>query len=309
MEFLVLGSLELRESGTPIRVRGMRQQRLLALLLLNANRVVPMDVLVDELWEDPPSSARPQVHNAIRDLRRILSASDGTSLVTVDVGYRLVVPEDAVDAHRFAGRVRAARAAEREHRYAEAVGLLQSAVDLWRGEAFAGIQCPAVSGAAVKLAEQRLTAVEDLVALRLKLGEAGSLVGELHALIAEYPLRESLRGSLMIALCRSGRQADALAVYDEGRRFLVDELGLEPSPRLRALHAEILADSPDLHGSGGPALAATGAEPPDDRRTAPSGPPGNGRHYLPHDLTDFTGRGAELAGLSAVAEQEPGARR
>lgn len=133
MEFLVLGSLELRESGIPIRVRGMRQQRLLALLLLNANRVVPMDALVDELWEDPPSSARPQVHNAIRDLRRILSASDGTSLVTVDVGYRLVVPEDAVDAHRFVSRVRAAKAAERENRYTEAVRLLQSAVDLWRG--------------------------------------------------------------------------------------------------------------------------------------------------------------------------------
>ncbi|MET8169242.1 BTAD domain-containing putative transcriptional regulator [Streptomyces sp. NPDC005329] len=306
MEFLVLGSLELRESGIPIRVRGMRQQRLLALLLLHANRVVPMDALVDELWEDPPPSARPQVHNAIRDLRRILSASDGTSLVTVDVGYRLVVPEDAVDAHQFAGRVRAAKAAERENRYAEAVRLLQSAVDLWRGEAFAGIQCPTVSGAAVKLAEQRLTAVEDLVALRLKLGETGSLVGELHALIAEYPLREALRGSLMIALCRSGRQADALAVYDEGRRFLVDELGLEPSPRLRALHAEILADSPDLHGSGGPALSAAGAEPPDDRRTRPSAPPGNGRHYLPHDLTDFTGRTEELATLSAFAAQEPG---
>ncbi|KPI25754.1 BTAD domain-containing putative transcriptional regulator [Streptomyces sp. NPDC054950] len=307
MEFLVLGSLELRESGIPIRVRGMRQQRLLALLLLNANRVVPMDALVDELWEDPPSSARPQVHNAIRDLRRILSASEGTSLVTVDVGYRLVVPEDAVDAHRFVGRVRAAKVAERENRYTEAVRLLQSAVDLWRGEAFAGIQCPTVSGAAVKLAEQRLTAVEDLVALRLKLGETGSLVGELHALIAEYPLREALRGSLMIALCRSGRQADALAVYDEGRRFLVDELGLEPSPRLRALHAEILADSPDLHGSAGPALAAAaGAEPSDDRGTGPSAAPGNGRHYLPHDLTDFTGRTAELATLTAVAAQEPG---
>ncbi|MDX6362161.1 MAG: hypothetical protein QOC85_1164, partial [Streptomyces sp.] len=132
MEFLVLGSLETRESGELIRVRGMRQQRLLALLLLNANRVVPVDALVDELWEDPPPSARPQVHNAIRDLRRILSAADECSLVTVDVGYRLVVPEDAVDAHRFAARVRAAKTAEREGRSAEAIGLLQSALDLWR---------------------------------------------------------------------------------------------------------------------------------------------------------------------------------
>jgi DNA-binding SARP family transcriptional activator len=303
MEFLVLGPLEMRESGAPIRVRGMRQQRLLALLLLNANRVVPMDVLVDELWEDPPPSARPQVHNAIRDLRRILSAADGTSLVTVDVGYRLVVPEDAIDAHRFAGRVRAAKTAEREGRCAEAIRLLQSAVDLWRGDAFAGIQCPAVTGAAVKLGEQRLNALEDLIALRLQLGETSSLVGELQALIAEYPLRDSLRGSLMIALCRSGRQADALAVYDEGRRFLVDELGLEPGPRLRALHAEILADSPTVHGATGTDLLAARPEPRDDPPTEPSPPPATARNYLPHDLTDFTGRTAEVDALLALVDQ------
>ncbi|MFB7617040.1 BTAD domain-containing putative transcriptional regulator [Kitasatospora sp. NPDC056181] len=301
MEFLVLGALETRQAGELVDVRGMRQQRLLALLLLNANRVVPMDVLVDELWEDPPLSARPQVHNAIRDLRRVLSASSECRLVTVDVGYRLVVPEDAVDAHRFTSRVREARAAEREGRPAETIRLLQSAVDLWRGDAFAGIHCPAVTGAAVKLNEQRLTAVEDLMALRLHVGESSSLVGELHALLAEYPLRDSLRASLMIALYRSGRQADALAVYDEGRRFLADELGLEPSPQLRALHSEILADAPGVHGPTGPGStidrAAAAPSPGPDGRPAPAeaAPPAprNHRNCLPHDLTDFTGRTAE----------------
>ncbi|MET8248166.1 BTAD domain-containing putative transcriptional regulator [Streptomyces sp. NPDC005202] len=309
MEFLVLGSLETREAGEPIRVRGMRQQKLLALLLLHANRVVPMDVLVDELWEHPPPSARPQVHNAIRDLRRILSADDGISLVTMDAGYRLMVPDDAVDAHRFVTRVRAAKAAEREGRFAESIRTLQSAVDLWRGDAFAGIHCPSVTSAAVKLNEQRLTALEDLMALRLRIGETSSLVGELHALLAEYPLRDSLRGSLMLALFRSGRQADALAVYDEGRRFLAEELGLEPSQHLRSLHAEILADSPRAHGLGTSDLAVSRE---DTRRDAgpvrPSAAPASGNgNYLPHDLTDFTGRCAELGSLLDVAGQEHGA--
>nr|WNW39229.1 BTAD domain-containing putative transcriptional regulator [Streptomyces sp. Li-HN-5-13] len=301
MEFLVLGALEARESGVPVDVRGMRQQRLLALLLLNVGRVVPMDFLVDELWEDPPTSARPQVHNAIRDLRRVLAAGEHR-LVTADVGYRLAAPEDAVDANRFARKVREARTAERDGRFAEAIRLLQSAVDLWRGEAFAGIHCPAVTSAAVKLNEQRIAAVEDLMALRLKVGETSSLVGELTALLAEYPLRDSLRRSLMTALCRSGRQADALAVYDEGRRFLATELGLEPSPGLRALHAEILADGPGVHGA-----AAAPSEPPAPRPARVQEPPGR-PNCLPHDLADFTGRTAESALLlEAVGRRAPGA--
>ncbi|MFJ1757500.1 BTAD domain-containing putative transcriptional regulator [Kitasatospora sp. NPDC088134] len=306
MEFLVLGALEARHDGALVDVRGMRQQRLLALLLLNANRAVPMDFLVDELWEDPPPSARPQVHNAIRDLRRVLTAGE-YRLVTVDVGYRLVLPEDAVDAHRFTRKVREARAAERDGRLAEAIRLLQSAVDLWRGEAFAGLHCPAVTSAAVKLNEQRLTALEDLMALRLKVGENSSLVGELTALLAEYPLRDSLRRSLMTALCRSGRQADALAVYEEGRRFLADELGLEPSPALRALQAEILADAPGVHAAVD--RPAPVQPPAGSRDPLPAGPrePAAGPNCLPHDLPDFTGRAAETALLlDAVGRRTPG---
>ncbi|WP_267904594.1 AfsR/SARP family transcriptional regulator [Streptomyces apocyni] len=252
MEFLVLGPLEVSEAGMPVRLRGMRRRRLLALLLLNARRPVSMDTLVDELWQDPPASARHQVHNAIRDLRAALATSDGgglatsdgCGLATVDIGYRLDVPPDAVDTHRFAEWARAARTARRAGRDAEAIRLLRSAVDLWRGDAFAGIDCPAVTAAAAGLEEQRLTAVEELMELRLAAGETGSLVAELSALSARHPLRDALRGSLMLALYRSGRQADALAVYDDGRRLLTDELGLEPGPRLRRLHSEILSDAP-----------------------------------------------------------------
>ncbi|MFV8130333.1 BTAD domain-containing putative transcriptional regulator [Streptomyces syringium] len=302
MEFLVLGPVEVRESGIPVRLRGMRQRRLLALLLLNARRTVAMDTLVDGLWQDPPASARHQVHNAIRDLRAALAPSDGGGLITMDIGYRLDVPPDAVDAHRFTEWTRAARAARREGRDAEAMRLLQSAVNLWRGDAFTGIDCPAVTTAAAGLDEQRLTAVEELMELRLAAGEAASLVAELSELTAGYPLRDALRGSLMLALYRSGRQADALAVYDEGRRLLADELGLEPGPRLRRLHGEILADAPQ----------AQREEPSPDRpatRRSATARSGHG-NYLPRDLPDFAGRTAELALLErAVDDRHPNSPR
>ncbi|MEU6056667.1 BTAD domain-containing putative transcriptional regulator [Streptomyces sp. NPDC047097] len=297
MEFLVLGPLEVRESGRAVRLSGMRRRRLLALLLLDAGRTVSTDTLVDGLWEDPPASARHQVHNAIRDLRAALVTREGGGLVTADAGYRLDVPPGAVDAHRFTEGVRAARAARREGRDTEAARLLRSAVELWRGDAFAGIDCPAVTAAAAGLDEQRLTAVEELMDLRLAAGEAASLVAELSTLTAAHPLRDALRGSLMLALHRSGRQADALAVYEEGRCLLAEELGLEPGPGLRRLHAEVLADAPQP----GPRPEAL---PP-----ARPAPRTSGNH-LPRDLPDFTGRTAELALLDrAVGDQRPGSPR
>ncbi|PRH80837.1 AfsR family transcriptional regulator [Streptomyces solincola] len=336
MEFLVLGSLEVRRSDGPVRVRGMRQQRLLALLLLHRDAVVTVDRLVDELWDDPPPSARPQVHNAVRDLRRTLAAAEGVSLDTSDAGYRLAVPADSVDAGRFTRQVQAARTAAREGRTGEAIGLLQAGLDLWRGEAFAGITCPEVASAAVRLGEQRMTAIEELMSLRLRAGETSSLAGELRALVASHPLRDELRACLMLALFRGGRQADALAVHDEGRRLLAEEMGLMPSRRLQDLRAEILADTPTARGTGARDDSAPGREPtadtdrpadsgartPEadgpvvsgDRRPDPAGPTAGGsgapapgpaagpRNCLPHDLADFTGRSEELRTLrEAVA--------
>ncbi|GAA3486453.1 AfsR/SARP family transcriptional regulator [Streptomyces cremeus] len=317
MEFQVLGTLEACEDGVPVPLRGMRRQRLLALLLLHANRVVPLRVLVEELWEDPPHSARQQVHNAVRDLRRALAGASDVALVTVDAGYRLQVPADAVDAHRFTDRVRAADAADREGRTGEAVRLLQDAVGLWRGEAWAGIDCPSVVAAAIRLGEQRLAAVETLMELRLRLGESATLVGDLYELVAEHPLRENLRGSLMTALHRSGRQADALRVYEEARRFLTEELGLVPGPRLRRLHAEVLADEscrgdaasgPDgpcavgestaEAGPGGSAGPDTPSGPAEHTASAPA--PSGGGNCLPHSIADFTGRAGELARLDGM---------
>ncbi|MYR39287.1 hypothetical protein GTX14_28190 [Streptomyces sp. SID4944] len=188
MEFAVLGPLEVRESGAPIRLTGMRRRRLLALLLLRFPHTVAREFLVDALWETPPASARQQVHNAIRDLRAALTATTGNGVLSTTVtGYRLDVPPEAVDAHRFTEGARAARAARREGREAEAVRLFRSALDLWRGEAFAGIDCPAVSAAAAGLEEERLTAIEELTELRLAAGESATLVAELFSLTAAHP--------------------------------------------------------------------------------------------------------------------------
>ncbi|QFZ21315.1 AfsR/SARP family transcriptional regulator [Saccharothrix syringae] len=244
MEFLVLGPLEVRSSGEVVRIPGVRQRRLLALLLLNANRVVPVDRLVDELWDEPPSSVRQQVHNAVTGLRKTLAAVPGDhALVRTDVGYRLDLPAGSLDADRFHALVRDAGRAEAGGRPAEAVRLLGAALELWRGDALAGVGGRAIANAAASLDEQRLTAVETLMSLRLGLGEAASVVADLRGLVADHPLRESLRGSLMLALHRSGRQAEALAAYEEGRRLLADELGLDPGAELRELHAAILDGS------------------------------------------------------------------
>ncbi|MFF8433116.1 AfsR/SARP family transcriptional regulator [Streptomyces bacillaris] len=321
LEFAVLGPLEVRDSGTPIRLTGMRRHRLLALLLLRFPHAVARESLVDALWETPPASARQQVHNAIRDLRAALTTTPATAgsgagsttgssvLATTATGYRLDVPPEAVDAHRFTEGARAARAARREGREAEAVRLFRSALDLWRGEAFAGIDCPAVTAAAAGLEEERLTAIEELTELRLAAGESATLVAELSTLTAAHPLRDALRGHLMLALHRSGRQADALAVYDEGRRLLADELGLEPGRHLRRLHTEILTDAREERRTPKPPTTdttpATDAPTPTRQATEDHHRPTHHSHHgnhLPRDLPDFTGRTAELALLNSETD-------
>ncbi|QTR04591.1 AfsR/SARP family transcriptional regulator, partial [Saccharothrix algeriensis] len=207
---------------------------------------VPVDRLVDELWSEPPASVRQQVHNAVGALRRSLGAEGGgVRLVRTEFGYRLDIPDDAVDTYHFVTAVQDAKQAEELGHLPKAVELLRSALAVWRGDAFAGLSGSAIESAAANLNEQRLLCLEELFALRLRAGESASLVGELTQLVAEHPLRESLRGSLMLTLHRSGRQPDALAAYAEGKRLLADELGLDPGQRLREIHAAILSGAAD----------------------------------------------------------------
>jgi DNA-binding SARP family transcriptional activator/tetratricopeptide (TPR) repeat protein len=287
LEFRILGPLEVHLGGGPVRVGGARQHRLLALLLLAANRVVPVDHLVDELWDTPPRSARQQIHNAVGSLRRTLSEHAGSDahIKWTEVGYRLAAPEESIDANRFLSLVREAKRLEVDGQQPEAVAALRTALDIWRGDALAGLIGKTIENAAAALHEQRLAAVENLMSLRLSTGEAGSVVAELRQLVAEHPLRDPLRISLMQALHRSGRQADALAVYEEGRRMLAEELGLDPSPQLREAHAEA------LRGASVPASAPVAAEQEGPTRLD------GVRSYLPHDTRDFSGRSAELLEL------------
>ena len=290
MEFRILGPLEVRSGGHPIRIGGARQQRLLAQLLLAPNRIVPVERLIDEVWESPPQSVRQQLHNAVGSLRRTLAEHLPNVRITwTDVGYQLVVPKAAIDVNQFSSHVQAAKQAETEGRLADAVTGLRAALDLWRGDPLAGLGGASIENTAAVLHEKRLTAVEDLMSLRLRAGETSSVIGELRQHLAEHPLRDSLRISLMQALHRSGRQADALAVYDEGRRMLREQLGLDPSPRLRETHATVLRGTADAAPE--PVLP----EPHEISSRSPAA-----RSYLPYDTNDFSGRTAELAELLAV---------
>ncbi|WP_205303319.1 AfsR/SARP family transcriptional regulator [Nonomuraea montanisoli] len=253
----------------------------MAALLLSANAVVPFERFVDVLWDSPPRSARQQIHNVIAALRRSLAdLRPEVDIVTSDVGYRLQVPESWIDVHRFQSALREADQAEAAGRLPEAVRLLRWGLSQWRGPALTGLTSQHLANVAARLDEQRLASVEHLMHLRLRLGEAASLVGELIELVAESPLRESLRSTLMIALAQSGRQAEALAVFEDARNILAEELGLDPGPQLRLAYTQILNGTSDLEAPGQPM----------DK---------SGRHsnYLPHDLVDFTGRGPETTRL------------
>ena len=249
-EFRILGPLEVDGPGGPMALGGQRQRALLAALLLEAGRVVPMDRLVDELWgEEPPRTATTSLHNSVSRLRRAL----GEELIeTRAPGYLLKAEPEWIDATHFERLLRAARgAAPRERRE-----LLVQALSLWRGPALADFAFEQFAQAEIRrLEELRLVAVEERIDADLELGRHGDVVGELEALAAAHPLRESLRRQLMLALYRSGRQAEALDAYQEARARFVEELGIDPGPELRQLQAEILRQGAGLAVPGATVVA------------------------------------------------------
>jgi DNA-binding SARP family transcriptional activator len=235
-EFRILGPVEVvAEDGEPLQLGGQKQRAVLATLLLRANEVVSTDFLVDALWgEQPPRTATTSLQNAISALRKVLGPE---LLLTRGRGYVLAIDPETLDLARFERLVRAAREAPPEER----APLLREALRLWRGEPLADLAGEAsATPEARRLEELRLAAFEELVDAELAAGHAADLVPELEALVARHPLRERLRAQLMLALYGAGRQADALAAYQEARRLLVEELGLEPGPQLQELHARIL---------------------------------------------------------------------
>jgi DNA-binding SARP family transcriptional activator len=249
MEFRILGPTEVLDGGRRVPLPSGRGRALLALLLLHAGEPVSADRLIDELWgESPPPTARTVVHGLVSRLRAVLEpgrgkARPGALLQTSGSGYRLAIEPDAVDAHRFKRLIDEARDAPAKVRAAK----LSAALALWRGPALADFAYePFAQRAITALEELRTQAIEDRIEADLESGRAADLVAELEQIIRAHPFRERSHGLLMLALYRSGRQADALRAYRDIRSLLGEELGLEPGPTLRELETAILRQDPSL---------------------------------------------------------------
>src|ERR671934_3162931 len=244
-EFRLLGPLEAFVEGEPIRLAAPKPRALLALLLLNRNRVVPTERLIDELWgDDPPSRATKTLQVYVSQLRKALGPD---RLVTRPPGYELRVEEGELDVERFESLAAAAREQLSVGNARAAVAGLKEALALGRGPALREFRSePFGEPAASRLEELRLAAVEDRLQAELDAGNAAGTVSELEELVAAEPFRERPRALLMLALYRSDRQADALELYRRTRELFVDELGIEPGPVLQELEKAILRQDSDL---------------------------------------------------------------
>jgi DNA-binding SARP family transcriptional activator len=245
MEFRLLGPLEVVGDGGPVVLGGQKLRAVLAILLLNGGRVVAADALIDALWgERPPRTAATSLQNFVSQLRKALGAE---RVVTRAPGYMLAVDAAEIDLERFLQLRRDAAGQPPE----VCVRMLTEALDLWRGEPLADFRYAAWAETEVaRLEELRLTTVEERIEAELGMGRHAELAAELEPLVAMHPLRERLCGQLMLALYRSGRQAEALETYQSIRRTLVDELGIEPGPELQRLNGAILRQESTLVSSG-----------------------------------------------------------
>ncbi len=284
----LLGGLEVRDGGREVVVAGAKQRAFLAMLALQPGRVVPTEQLVDGLWgEDPPAGVRNSLQGLASKLRRTLGSTDLVAMR--GGGYALEIPAGAVDVHCYEQLVADARAVAPEDP-AAAVDRLAQADRLWRGDALADFPFDDFAvGVTARLSELRLTVIEERLDLELQLGRHLGAIAQLEELVATHPLRERLRGLLMLALYRAGRQADALRTFQEGRHVLGEELGLEPGHDLRQLEAAILAQDRSLD-------APVAAEPIARSRD-------EARWTIPASLTPLVGRDAELLDLTGLVAE------
>jgi DNA-binding SARP family transcriptional activator len=256
VEFRILGPLEVEQEGRLLKLGGVKQRSLLSALLLRANEVVSRDRLIDELWSaSPPDTAQTGLQVYVSQLRKALGRD---LILTQPPGYLIRVSDGELDLHRFERLVAKARAEEP----AQAAALLREGLALWRGAPLAELGDSFARAERARLEEQRLAALEQRIEAELALGDHAELVPELEGLVREQPLRERLRGQLMLALYRCGRQADALVVYRSGRRLLDEELGLKPDDELQRLERAILNHDPSLE----PPVVARAKRPSVSRR-------------------------------------------
>jgi DNA-binding SARP family transcriptional activator/ABC-type transport system substrate-binding protein/streptogramin lyase len=252
LEFRLLGPVEVWSNGERLPLAGAKQRAILAILLLHANRVVPRERLLSDVWGTRAGESEHSLDVHISRLRKTFERSgNGGVLVRRGRGYLLSVDPSAIDLERFRRLLRDAGEAAAVGRPVEEADLLREALGLWHGRALSDVGDDEVARSEIAgLEELRLAALEQRIDAELALGRDAHLVGELEALVCEHPLRERLRAQLMLALYRTGRQADALSLYSQTRRFMVDELGLEPSGDLRELQRRILVQDPTLTPSG-----------------------------------------------------------
>ncbi|MFN8233511.1 MAG: BTAD domain-containing putative transcriptional regulator [Actinomycetota bacterium] len=247
LDFRVLGPVEVHRDGEQIPLGGRQQRALLAALALRANELVSAERLIEELWpEDPPDTADHLVHVYVSRLRKAMGDDDHDVLATRQPGYELAIPTGGRDLDRFEQHLAQAKTARDAGELDGAATALRDALALWRGPALADLVSESFARAdAARLNELRLGAIEDLVEVELARGDAG-LVPQLRSLVEEHPLRERLRGFLMVALYREGRQAEALQAYEDARAILADELGIDPSQELQDLYRRVLNQDPEL---------------------------------------------------------------
>ena len=244
-DFRILGPIEVSDETGSLLLGGTKQRVVLAMLLLEPGRIVSVDRLIDAVWgEQPPRTATTSLQNFISQLRKTLGAE---VLETKAPGYRLRVRPGELDLDRFRVLVKSAAGADPQTRAEK----LRHALALWRGPALADLTYEAFAEPHIAyLEELRLATLEERVDADLALAPSAELIGELETLVEEYPMRERLRGQYMLALYRAGRQAEALKAYAEGRRLLVDQLGIEPSRDLQQLHGAILRQESGLEAPG-----------------------------------------------------------
>lgn len=266
MEFRILGPLEARHVGRDVPLDGCRQHRLLAALLLRSGQVVAVERLVDVLWDDdPPATAKQQIHSAVSALRNALAAVTAERvLVTSAAGYLIDTTHASIDADLFLARVAEAHTQATRGEAVAAVAGYRSALALWRGPALTGMSGPAFEPHTTRLNEARLTAVEECLHGELTIGRYDQVISEVRQLLGQHPFRQRLVSHLMVGLSHTGRNAEALAAFADFRKRLADELGLTPGPALRSLQQTILrGNMPPAPRTAQPGRAAGTALPAD----------------------------------------------
>ena len=318
VRFATLGPLIARRGDVELDLGPVQQRVVLAVLLLQRDHRLSREQLIDAVWgTSVPTYAVNLLQKRISGLRKVLEAADPSGsaprqLVWSDAGYRLSVPDGCLDLQELEDLTRAARAARAAGDHAAAAAALHAALRLWRGPAFEGLSSPLLDVERDRLAEQQIGLLEERIEADLIVGSAADLVIELRRLVSVHPLRERLHGLLMLALYRSGRQAEALEAFRDAHRHLRDELGVDPGLPLRRLHEQILTGDPRLGVPDEPAeywsLGGPGEAPADGLEPA-RWVAGGGAHAavpaeLPRTLPDFVGREEDLDHLDALLDRD-----